>query len=360
MTTLEIILFLNFIIISIFAYVNKYKALDSAVMYFLSILLCSASAFQYLILDPNDYNQYKIIFQKYPDGFSSVYMQGHELGFNFLIWLFKLLNFSYESFIFFIVLVLFYGIMHVLKLFNKDKLFIFLSIITLVVSFNLTSNLYRQAIAVSIVLMVLVRNRSFVSQFAIVLIATMFHISAITMLPYLFMQKNKSLQVLFIILLLSLVLYFARIDGILLNIIGVFPTYVEFIPYSSLTRVAHNIEGSDKIQYAYRSYYFLSTILILFFVFNYKKIANRGFISMQANWRFINFLTYGVFLYGATYKIGSMSRLGIYFYILIPIILYICLNSVLNNRDSKIILMCFSYASLLGLFFVKNLHFNFI
>ena len=357
MSILEVALFLAFVPIVTFTYVNNNQALDNTVMYFIIILLSSASAFQYFIMDPVDYGQYKIIFNSYPDSFSSIYTQGHELGFNFLNWLFKLLNFSFESLIFFIVLILFYGVVQVSKLFNKDKLLIFLSIITLVVFFNLFSNLYRQAIATSIVLIALARNRSIVRQFAMVLLATMFHVSAIIIFPYFIVQNRKSPVFLIAIMTLSLLLFFIGIDDVIFYVISLMSSFTDNISYSSFARVELNALSSDKVQYAYRSYYFLSIFLIVLFVFNHKKgVEKIKHVSSEIQWRLVNFLAYGVMIYSATYSIGAFSRLGIYFYIIFPIVLFLVSRLFFNYSAAKILLACFSCFSLFGLFLVKNIY----
>jgi len=354
---LEAILFLAFVPIVIFAYVNKYQTLDNAVMYSIIILLCIASAFQYFIWDPVDYSQYKIIFQKYPDGFSSIYTQGHEPGFNFFTWLFKSLNFSFESFIFFIVLVSFYGIVHISKLFNKDKLLIFLSIITLVVSFNLFFNLYRQAISASLLLIALMHNGHIIKRVLIVMLATLFHISAIILFPYFIVQNRKSPVFLIASMTLSLLLFFIGIDDVIFYVVSLMSSFTDNIPYSSFARVEGNVFSSDKVQYAYRSYYFLSIFLIVLFAFNHKKgVEKIKHISSEIQWRLINFLAYGVIIYSATYSIGALSRLGIYFYIIIPIILFLVSRLFFNYSAAKILLVCFSCFGLFGLFLVKNIY----
>jgi len=357
MSILEVVLFLNFVLVCIFAYVNKYQALNNVVMYSIIILLSGASAFQYLVMDPVDYGQYKIIFNNYPDSLSSVYIQGHEPGFNFLNWLFKLLNFSFESFIFFITFFLFYGVVQLLGLFNRDKLLIFLSMITLVVFFNLSSNLYRQAIATSLVLMALAHNRSILKQLAMVLLATMFHISALITLPYFAIQGRKSPVFLLTVVTLSLLLFFIGLDKVVLYFVNLMSILTDNISYSSFARIESNMLSNDKVQYAYRSYYFFSIFLVVLFAFNYKK--GKGEVkcaSLETQWRFVNFLAYGALIYSATYSIGAFSRLGIYFYIISPIILFFVSKLLLNYSSAKIILVCFSCFSCFGLLLVKNIY----
>lgn len=356
MSFLEITLLASFAYLIFLSLIMRYSRLDKIIIYSLALIICWFSSHQYLIWNPVDYTQYKYIFENFPVSFYSIFFLGHEPGFNLMIVIYKLLGINFEFFIFTMALFTFYGVVRLAELFGNDKLIILLSLITLVVFFNITFNLYRQGVAASLVLLALISHENSYKKLLIVSCAALFHISALVMLPYFFIQNKKSDMLLVFMMILSSTFFLLKIDDLILYSVSTISSLTDAMPYSSFSRVEQNVMSNNGIFYAYRSYFFLSIILVLLFAFNHKNLANRvKIIPLGMQWRLINFLAYGVLIYSATYSIGSLSRLGIYSYLIIPIIIFLVSNLFFNYRTSKIILVCFSCFSLAGLFLVKNL-----
>jgi hypothetical protein len=354
-TYLEAIIVVFYVGLAAVAYTNKYKNVDTLLLYFLVFGLCWLSSVQYLFFDPSDYLQYNIIFNNYSATLENFLSAPHEPSFNLLILAFRALNLDYESFIFVITLILFCGILAISNIFDKERVLIFISIITLITCFNLVFNLYRQAIAVSLVLIALIYRGSAYKKFAILVAAISFHISALAIVPYLALQNNRSSLILYVSVILSFILFFVKIDSVIIYIISYAGALSEPISYSSLTRVQMNVLNTSGVALAYRSFYILSLLLILLFA--HKKRNLSRVVGGEMQWTLINYFTYVVVLYSVVYRVGSLSRLGIYAFIIIPPVLYIVLNMYFSKKDSKSILFSFSIVSLLGLFSVKNVYF---
>ena len=353
-TYLEAIIVVFYIGLAAVVYTNKYKNVDSFFIYFLVFIFCWLSSVQYLFVDSADYIQYNIIFDNYSDTLKSVYMSGHEPGFNLLLFTVRALNLDYESLIFVITFMFFFGIIRISGIFGKERVLIFISIITLITFFNLVFNLYRQAISVSLVLVALVYRGSAYKKFAILLVAVSFHISALAIIPYLALQNNRSSLVLYASVILSFIFFFVKVDSAIIYIISYAGSLSDSISYSSLIRVQMNVLNTSGVVLAYRSFYILSLLLILLFAYKNRNISRV--VSVEMQWTLINYFTYVVVLYSFVYRVGSLSRLGIYAFIILPPVLYIVLNMFFSKKDSKSILFLFSIVSLLGLFSVKNVY----
>lgn len=264
-----------------------------------------------------DYKNYQLLFYDYLNSGDAV-IQRLEPGFKLI---FEVVSFfSYDSRLFFVItsfLILFFYFFGFLKYSRSVLLSIFL-FVTLYYYFN-SLNTVRQFVAMALIFCFSTRylaERNLLKYLISVVFASLFHLSALIMLPAYWLCKKMSFRAV-ILLFIFLPIFFLSYDLIANIVFKIIPSYQVYSDYEI---------GSSSA---------FIVIQIVFFIFIF--IAYKH----NKNWTNVELLSFNLslislFLYILSYKNAIFLRVatyfGMYFMILVPAVL----NEFKKNSNKAI------------------------
>lgn len=312
---------------------NKWQII---LIVFLFLILFLFSAFRVDV--GTDYKNYEIIFYDYLD-IGDLAVARLEPGFQLT---FKIVSFfSDDSRLFFVLtsfLILFFNFWSFLKYSRSVFLSIFL-FVTLYYYFN-SLNAVRQFLAMSLILCFSTRfisNRNMFKYMVSIVFASLFHTSALVMIPAYWLNKKLRFGSLFLVLL-SIPLVFLSYDFFVGVIFGVLPVYDVYTDYQAGSASTFII-----IQLAFLMLAFMA----------YKR--NQSWTKEELI--SFNLSIFSIFLLVLSYKNTIFIRLGMYFGMYFLILIPAVLSSFSKSFESKFIFYC--VCIILGLFnLVYHLYMN--
>lgn len=286
---------------------------------FLFLILFLFSAFRVNV--GTDYKNYEYLFYTYLS-LGDRAIERLELGFRFI---FKVVSFFSDDSRLFFILTSFFILFFNFKGFLKYSRSVFLSIFLFVALYYYFNSLngIRQFLAMSLILCFstkFIADRNIFKYMVSVIFASLFHMSALIMIPAYFIGKKFSFRMVLFVLL-SIPLVFLSYDFFAAVIFGYLPFYDIYADYQS---------GSA------------SALLIVQFIF-----FILIFMSYKRNQRWtkeevvsFNFSIFSILLLVLSYKNSMFVRLamyfGMYFIILIPAVL-----SSIDSSKNKFVFYCF-------------------
>jgi len=262
----------------------------------------------------------------------SPFRNGMELGYNIFVWAIRILTAKYSIFLI-LHSVIFYLL--IFKSFQRYTPYIFL---TLLLFYSITLGLWgsnRQLIALAICLYSLryIVEEKPVIFFALIFLATMFHISAILFTVYFFLNRNLKPALFVSVLIISFVLGRTTIPN------KIFFGIADIVGGSAATKALFYINNANE----YMSEHSLSIIglvkriafLTVFYVNGKKLIPQLPFYRLLLNGYFLGIILY--FLFSNSLLI-MVSRGSLYFTAIEPLLLSSQLL-LFNKKENKIVLL---------------------
>lgn len=261
-----------------------------------------------------------------------------EIGFNFLMNLFKIKDISYYYFFAFINLISLIMLYHNIKKLSKNKMFsilIYISYLYLIKDFIQI----RSAISISIILfgMKYIKNKSY-KFFIIVFLSYLFHVSMIIWLPvFFFANYNFNKKQLFLILIFSFILGKYILDqDIFFDIINYFNNN-ELISYYKYNKIKFHILKVYNSTFSFRTYFYIIFISVLILYKN--KLKNNFYYNI-----YLNILVYALAIKLLFCNYSTISnRFFENFYIITTLILPLFIQGIKAKKIFKILFISFNF-----------------
>lgn len=264
-----------------------------------------------------DYKNYELLFYDYLNS-GDVVIERLEPGFKLI---FEAVSFfSYDSRLFFVItsfLILFFYFFGFLKYSRSLLLSIFL-FVTLYYYFN-SLNTVRQFVAMALIFCFSTRylaERNLSKYLISVAFASLFHLSALVMLPAYWLCKKMSFRAV-ILLFISFPIFFLSYDFFSSIIFKIIPSYQLYSDYET---------GSSN------AFIIIQMIFLIFVFIAYKYNKNWSKVELVS----FNFSLISFFLYILSYKNIMFFRVAVYFGMYLIILVPAVLNNVKKN-SSKVI-----------------------
>lgn len=267
-----------------------------------------------------DWNNYKLAFESISEGIKST---GWESGFIVLMKVIFYLFGNYYVLQFLVTSLLLYSLN---KFYTNNTNYPILSM-TLFVLIFFTSILMaqlRQSIAMSVILIgaKYVFERNFLKYLIIVVLACLFHVSAIVALPIYFLNRKISTTISVLLILTVQVFYF--FPSVILNMVE---TIVVIFPsrFQRLFEVYVGTSYADKVEFSSGVYYIATLLFLIVVLFLTKKSTDKSIY-------FHNTLIILIILYSLSKAFLILERFQSYYYVFA----IVCVVNMLDLKISSI------------------------
>ena len=267
-----------------------------------------------------DWNNYKLAFESISEGIKST---GWESGFIVLMKVIFYLFGNYYVLQFLVTSLLLYSLN---KFYTNNTNYPILSM-TLFVLIFFTSILMaqlRQSIAMSVILIgaKYVFERNFLKYLIIVVLACLFHVSAIVALPIYFLNRKISTTISVLLILTVQVFYF--FPSVILNMVE---TIVVIFPsrFQRLFEVYVGTSYADKVEFSSGVYYIATLLFLIVVLFLSKKSTDKSIY-------FHNTLIILIILYSLSKAFLILERFQSYYYVFA----IVCVVNMLDLKISSI------------------------
>lgn len=267
-----------------------------------------------------DWNNYKLAFESISEGIKST---GWEPGFIVLMKVIFYLFGNYYVLQFLVTSLLLYSLN---KFYTNNTNYPILSM-TLFVLIFFTSILMaqlRQSIAMSVILIgaKYVFERNFLKYLIIVVLACLFHVSAIVALPIYFLNRKISTTISVLLILTVQVFYF--FPSVILNMVE---TIVVIFPsrFQRLFEVYVGTSYADKVEFSSGVYYIATLLFLIVVLFLTKKSTDKSIY-------FHNTLIILIILYSLSKAFLILERFQSYYYVFA----IVCVVNMLDLKISSI------------------------
>lgn len=267
-----------------------------------------------------DWNNYKLAFESISEGIKST---GWESGFIVLMKVIFYLFGNYYVLQFLVTSLLLYSLN---KFYTNNTNYPILSM-TLFVLIFFTSILMaqlRQSIAMSVILIgaKYVFKRNFLKYLIIVVLACLFHVSAIVALPIYFLNRKISTTISVLLILTVQVFYF--FPSVILNMVE---TIVVIFPsrFQRLFEVYVGTSYADKVEFSSGVYYIATLLFLIVVLFLSKKSTDKSIY-------FHNTLIILIILYSLSKAFLILERFQSYYYVFA----IVCVVNMLDLKISSI------------------------
>ena len=296
-----------------------------------------------------DWYSYENIFKSI-NNFSDIILAREEKLFMLFMYGSKLIANNYSFFVFIFFAVSFYLKYKVIKKYSPD---IFLSLIIYFYTIFLIYDVngIRQGMAMAIVLFSLssILDKKLLLFIFLIIIASLFHISAILFFPFYWLSKIKVHKRIMIIIMAISFFIFIPIQSILENSTIIQPLLV-LDRFSHYSAYLNNAAGRDISFLSLAIFQRIFTFSLFYFYFNKLKIDDN-FKTLLFNGYFISIIVFIFFSFSTEFA----SRLSFYFkaleIIIIPIIVF-SQNKIYNRL---LLLLLFVLLSLIGTYRILEL-----
>ena len=296
-------------------------------LFFLFILLFFYFSFRVINIGTDAF-EYKLLYDyiSINNGMLPSYLANKELGFSFFNLIANYLGFDYLSFSSFYLSLS--AIIVFFQFKNNPKLMLFL-LYFLISSgyFMWISNGMRQAMAISIVMIAIgcINKESFSKYFIFIFIASLFHVSALIMLPFYFV-KHFSCRYLFVFLIFSTLLKLLGVNLInadFINQMIIFiPGFNEYYHYLDSAKLSLNSDVGFQVVYMLKTLFFI----FVFYISSFKDDESKSVI-------YLKFGSLSFIAYNLVGDVELVNRVLQYFNLSILISFsYFILNCGCNNK----------------------------